>query len=1156
MSEEEDTFSPTPKNAESLPKVGDIIEVPIGIVWQKLVTPTKLTKEQKKIAKHQERYRKMGGPRVEIAPNVNYDGEIQDDEEDDDDEEPQIILSDDDEGKEETKIVSKPPKGFKPIKADGEAKDIIQDIIQGTVETKVIRGKLYEKGIDWVERDLPTDLTEEQKELAERMDMPKKIRKFVPIPVWNRVQDAKLTHERVVKMEIGPLGKLFPIREHSGIKKLNTTVGIILKSGQKTFEFINLETNDVEKLRYSKLKGYEITPTEIDYKPDDSKVLINNEEYKLGKISSKIPDKYSDILPGMTIIYYSEDSESPEHKIEQYYTDITPTKSRSPPKPPSSYKGDIKYGDLIEFKNEEEDYEKENSGIIMKVNGNKLVIIDLFTGTPINVNIDDIIDEEIYDTNEAYIINKGEGRYTVGGREYTISKGNKNLKKYKLGNTIKYTYKTNGMSQGTVVGFKPEEFFVREVSEGRRSFLVRYDDPSIKIIRSYKAPVYSLVKPIDLYDNPVDPLLRDIVRQQLLNITLDLIEYSETHKSSSPDTSPLVSEVIPDKLTWNDYYKTEYQKYHYSVYHPQIIENMPIDNIRISAEAYVNNYKNPEYLADYIADKFGKDIYDTSAGDLLDRINKYPSQKSLIDIELQSQLVRIPNLYDIKEYDFAVLLSNILASYLIKYPMNIEQIYNDMINRYIADEYSKLDPSKDKQLQSIFDENHLSDLKVKYDEYSAGYDNYKKSIIANTPPKSKKATPINIKKQLISDIEKFEEDIYASEDDGIVVLDYLYKVLLPYVFMNKNGVTGSQSKFFQSKIKNGQFKISKLIKANYAHYLPELFMNKKLKDSDIEYVSEKIGQELLTIINLLLINYIHVKNPAQQRRQNKYPIITIKWSDYIVNPIEVCNSDTNTGYEVARDKKGNIIYDITDENIYARDKKGKVILGKNKKPKVEKIIRKKIARLEPIPLGNLVLCYTQETDKFTCHSQSEILRLIAKSNEKQLINPYTNLPFPKSFVSRMKKRYKSGIKSRRTYKSPPKSEKVFLEEIEVESSEELEELEIDEVSISEKGITTIDELNILFEKSNISVLYLYAEWCPPCKLITESGKWDDLINEYGDSVHFEKIDIDKFKEIQKLYQSKKVPTFLIFENNKLKKKVVGSKDFKKISKDIKKLLKK
>jgi thioredoxin 1 len=70
------------------------------------------------------------------------------------------------------------------------------------------------------------------------------------------------------------------------------------------------------------------------------------------------------------------------------------------------------------------------------------------------------------------------------------------------------------------------------------------------------------------------------------------------------------------------------------------------------------------------------------------------------------------------------------------------------------------------------------------------------------------------------------------------------------------------------------------------------------------------------------------------------------------------------------------------------------------------------------------------------------------------------------------------------------------------------------------------------------VIDCFATWCGPCRML--SPVLDSISEELKD-VTFVKIDVDNAEKITSEYQIMSIPTLLIFEDGKLKEKVVGLK---------------
>ncbi len=87
-------------------------------------------------------------------------------------------------------------------------------------------------------------------------------------------------------------------------------------------------------------------------------------------------------------------------------------------------------------------------------------------------------------------------------------------------------------------------------------------------------------------------------------------------------------------------------------------------------------------------------------------------------------------------------------------------------------------------------------------------------------------------------------------------------------------------------------------------------------------------------------------------------------------------------------------------------------------------------------------------------------------------------------------------------------------------------------------------------KENKKVLIdCYASWCGPCKML--SPVIDKLAEEISD-VKFYKIDVDTAEKITRDFDIMSIPTLLIFEDGKLKEKLVGLRSKSELEEVLKK----
>ncbi len=65
----------------------------------------------------------------------------------------------------------------------------------------------------------------------------------------------------------------------------------------------------------------------------------------------------------------------------------------------------------------------------------------------------------------------------------------------------------------------------------------------------------------------------------------------------------------------------------------------------------------------------------------------------------------------------------------------------------------------------------------------------------------------------------------------------------------------------------------------------------------------------------------------------------------------------------------------------------------------------------------------------------------------------------------------------------------------------------------------------------------YADWCSPCKMIKPIIK--DLAKKYGDQLKVCQLDVDANQGIAGKYSVMSIPTLILFEDGKIKDKMVG-----------------
>jgi len=66
----------------------------------------------------------------------------------------------------------------------------------------------------------------------------------------------------------------------------------------------------------------------------------------------------------------------------------------------------------------------------------------------------------------------------------------------------------------------------------------------------------------------------------------------------------------------------------------------------------------------------------------------------------------------------------------------------------------------------------------------------------------------------------------------------------------------------------------------------------------------------------------------------------------------------------------------------------------------------------------------------------------------------------------------------------------------------------------------------------------WAAWCGPCRMV--GPLVDELSNEYAETAHVGKVDVDSNQDIAAKYGVRNIPTILFFKNGEVVDKSVGA----------------
>ncbi|NP_001232945.1 uncharacterized protein LOC100159766 [Acyrthosiphon pisum] len=83
------------------------------------------------------------------------------------------------------------------------------------------------------------------------------------------------------------------------------------------------------------------------------------------------------------------------------------------------------------------------------------------------------------------------------------------------------------------------------------------------------------------------------------------------------------------------------------------------------------------------------------------------------------------------------------------------------------------------------------------------------------------------------------------------------------------------------------------------------------------------------------------------------------------------------------------------------------------------------------------------------------------------------------------------------------------------------------------------------------VIDFFATWCGPCKMLLP--RVEKIIEEYKDTIHLAKVDIDDNAEIAMEYGVSVVPELVLMKDGKVQGKMIGLQDEDKLKHFISKL---
>ena len=71
----------------------------------------------------------------------------------------------------------------------------------------------------------------------------------------------------------------------------------------------------------------------------------------------------------------------------------------------------------------------------------------------------------------------------------------------------------------------------------------------------------------------------------------------------------------------------------------------------------------------------------------------------------------------------------------------------------------------------------------------------------------------------------------------------------------------------------------------------------------------------------------------------------------------------------------------------------------------------------------------------------------------------------------------------------------------------------------------------------ITLKDFYADWCGPCK--TQDPILEEIVEDWGERVEFEKIDVDENQDVANEYQVRSIPTVVVENDDGVVERFVG-----------------
>ena len=631
------------------------------------------------------------------------------------------------------------------------------------------------------------------------------------------------------------------------------------------------------------------------------------------------------------------------------------------PDPPPIYRGNLKFGDKVEFVAKKIG---RVEGIICSTKKYHIILVRL-DGSSMKVPYDEMSDIKLTFIPEIYITG-WPLTYIVNNRmvkcQEKLPPDMYQKRGFKSGRYISFRIPEPIIMRGIIVDFTESSFNISGLDNN--TYMVLYNDYTIEKLSPEKEKIEPLKEPEvtikKFYEEFISDhtRMRDIVKTRMFNVISKHIPGLKIIEEEDGGEKRIEWNLTNNpKKSWDKYYAEEFMTWFQIKKRPEMIARYPKDELWDMATIIYNEKGN--ILQEYrkFIDKHGI-ISDKDS--VLDVIKKMEKSKNLdrMDVHVLSSLEAISEPEKIKGWFMNVIVVEIFTPYFIKNIPDSNIIFRGLVEKWIVNELNKLKPGTEDRM--LFDNENKKRLEKLYNKYSNAYDKeIKERKIRKELTKRGRSNITDKGYNILLEIEKFERKVYAK---AYTILVYLGEMLLPLVFLD--GPISKYSRFFKEKLNAGLVKISSLNNATINHMFPEFSMNEKLSKSSYNIGVNSIIERLGMDTDLIVQRYKYMTTLAKI----KYDIrpYFFPWKDYIVNINKTCLKDTKSGY-------------YTEINT------------KTKK-----------TTTKPIPLNDIVICYTPPFG-FSCHSIKKILKGIEKGD---VYNDVIDEDFPSKFITKIKKIYK------------------------------------------------------------------------------------------------------------------------------------------------------